>query len=286
VINISSSKGWLSLTVTALIVTFLSCAPAVSPTSAPDPTPVAPGTESPHAAIRTPPPSLPPTTATASPATTTTLPFPSPDNSRLAVVQDLGTLIVQDADGQQHKILVIDEISSLAWFPNGDHIVYSDRDPSQPVVNREDTLWIISIPPLEADVCIRDVETGERHQIGTGHAPRVSPDGRYVAVLAGVLWGDACHVGYRLTVVELDATMRTAAVYHQTDFAGLPRDDEAASFYPTTAGDLTAPGRWRSNTELVTAMKWACPVQDNTEGIYLLDLTTRQARKIDGLSGD
>jgi len=206
--------------------------------------------------VPTPPANLPTHTPTP-----TIEPFPSPAGLRLAFVQNLGTLIVREADGQQRELLVTDEISSLAWFPDGRYIVYSDRDLSQQVISRQDELWIVN------------VKTGERHQIGAGYGPRVSPDGSHVAVLSGTLWGDACYVGYDVAILELDDNMQPVAIYHQADFAGVPEEGELESIYPADVF-------WQSNTQLVVVLRWAC---SGTQSTYSLNLTTLQADEINGL---
>jgi dipeptidyl aminopeptidase/acylaminoacyl peptidase len=202
-------------------VSYLSTRVGALPASTPTTTPP----------TRTPVPSYPPTpTSTPMPVQS----FPSPDGSRLAFIQDRGILVVEEADGQQRELLVTDEVSSLAWFPDGRYIVYSDHDLSQDVIARKDQLWIVN------------VETGESQQIGAGYAPHVSPDGRHIAVLSGVLWGGACLVGYDVAILELDDNMHLAASYRQDDFAGLPGEEdekeEMASFHPVSTEDIETPG--------------------------------------------
>ena len=179
----------------------------------------------------------------------------------MALIRDRGTLIIQDKGGQQRELVTSDEISSLAWFPDGRYIVYSERDPAQPVVKRQDTLWIVN------------VETEEGHQVGTGYDPRVSPDGRHVAVLSGILWGDACHVGYDVAILELDAAMQVVARHDQDDFAGVPEEDTSESIYPVEFS-------WQSDTQLVVVLAWAC--SDVGRSTYVLDLATLEAKRIGG----
>ncbi len=291
---------FLFLVVVLLIVVLLGCNPTATraPTSTSDyivPTVVALETELAHQATQVTTLSAPtPTTtrptftpvstplanlSTHTPTSTMIESFLSPDGSRLAFVQNLGTLIIQEEGSQQRELLVTDEISSLAWFPDGRHIVYSDRDISQQVMARQDRLWIVN------------VETGEKHQIDIGYVPRpgnvpcISPGGDYIAVLSGTFWGDACVVGYGLAVLELDDTLQPVAIYRQTNFEGLPEEDELESFYPVSTKDLTDPVRWLNDTQLMVGFKWGC-VQRGTEGVYLLDITTLQASKIGDLKDD
>ena len=92
-------------------------------------------------------------------------------------------------------------------------------------------------------------------------------------------------MSYSLAILELDDTLQPVAIYYQTDFKGLPEKDELESFYPVSTKDLTSPVRWLNDTQLMVGFKWGC-VQRGTEGVYLLDITTLQANKIDDLNGD
>ena len=145
-------------------------APTVVALSDPTPTTIRP-TSTPFSTLL---PDLP----THTPTPTTIESFLSPDGSRLAFVQNLGSLIIQEAGGQQRELVVTNEISSLAWFPDGKHITYSDRGTSQPPMVRQYRLWIVN------------VETGAKHQIDIKHVPRpgavpcISPGGDYLYFMA------------------------------------------------------------------------------------------------------
>ena len=235
-----------------------------SPTSAPTITPPAP--------TATPPPAVHPTftpyipVAPERPALGEA--YVSPDGARQAFIKKQEILIVRDSDGQERDLLTTDEIASLAWFPDGKHILYSFHDLSQEIMARRDPLWVVN------------VESGERHQIGAGFYPSISPDGRYVALRSGVLWGDACLVGYELAVLELDATLNVVATYRQEDF-GLPTEEDAASFHPT--GGM----RWQSDAELIAGLRWGCAgPEDQESGLYALNLATLEATKIAELPSD
>jgi hypothetical protein len=195
---------------------------------------------------------------------------------RTALVNDPRVLVIQDADGTQRELLTADEISSMAWLPDGLHLVYSNRLRVHQLLEAgtifvQDELWIIN------------VLTGEKHPLGTAdenlHTPSVSPDGRYVAVLSGTGWYDACLVDQSLAIVKLDSVGQRIGLYRLDDFAGLSRneaDDLAA--YPVTTANIPAPGVWRNSTQLMVGLQFAC-TQGNPAGIYTLDLTTHTARK-------
>jgi dipeptidyl aminopeptidase/acylaminoacyl peptidase len=198
---------------------------------------------------------------------------------RRVIIQDDGTLIIHEADGQQRELLATNEISGLDWFPDRKHIVYSSPVPSQQPMSKAYMLRIVNI------------ETGEDLQIGDGNKPRVSPDGKYIAVLSGSFWGDACFVFYNIAILELDDKMKLVATYHQDEFAGLPvwenEEEKGMSFYPTSTDDIEKPGVWKTDTQLLVGLKWGCPSANDIEsGVYLLDLITFQATKISNLEDE
>lgn len=200
----------------------------------------------------------------------------SPDGSLSARVQRGGHLIIESQDGRDRELVVTQEISGIAWFPDSRHLVYTDRDRSKQVNATEDwgithKLWAL------------DIETGERHLIGTSgenfHHPVISPNGRYIAVLAGNTFGDACLASPTLSILELDSELRRQAVYVISDFSGLPYSSPGNyGIYPT---DHTSPGHWEGDQSFVTSLWWVCLTADNSpNGTYLLDLGKREAQRI------
>ncbi len=200
----------------------------------------------------------------------------SPIGSRTAVVDDPRKLIILESDGTRRTLLTANEISSLAWLPDGIHLVYSNRDRSKQMlsagtIGMRDELWIV------------DAVSGEHHLIGTAaenlHTPSVSPDGRYIAVLSGTGWYDACVVDQSLAIVELDGTGQRIALHRLDDFAGLPRNEASDSaVYPVTTANRPAPGVWLNSTQLAVGLQFAC-MRGSPAGIYTLDLTTQTAAK-------
>jgi Tol biopolymer transport system component len=203
----------------------------------------------------------------------------SPDYSQMAIVEPPGTLILQDVETQEKRtLLTVEEISSLAWYPNGKYILYSMRDRSDEQINSSsprpgDELWVVNL------------ETGENYpfqdQFGqpTGkglHHPYVSPDGFYVAVIEGSGWADACFVDSNLWVKEIG-------------FSG-DRLQETFSHYPKYEivpsvgdGEMYVKGiiGWDSATLLIIELGWNCTTK-NLDGIYLLDMATLTAERIGG----
>jgi hypothetical protein len=204
----------------------------------------------------------------------------SPVGSRAALIDDPKELIIVDPDGTRRRLLVADEISSAAWLPDSLHLIYSNRDRSRQRLSAgtfgiRDELWIA------------DVVSGEHHSIGTAeenlHTPVPSPDGRYVAVVSGTGWFDACLVDWTIAIVELDNTFHRTRLYRLADFKGLPANlGNDVRIYADTSQDLPAPGLWRDNSQLTVRLTWTCTT-DNPAGDYVLDLATLEARKVSSL---
>jgi len=204
----------------------------------------------------------------------------APIGSRTAVVDDPRELIILESDGTRRTLLTANEISSLAWLPDGIHLVYSNRDRSKQMlsagtIGMHDELWIV------------DVVSGEHHLIGTAeenlHTPSVSPDGQYVAVLSGTGWFDACLVDLGLAVLKLDGAGQRIALYRLSDFAGLPRNESGdLAAYPVASANTPVPGVWLNSTQLTVGLQFTCR-PDNPAGIYTFDLGTQTARKTGNL---
>jgi hypothetical protein len=206
-------------------------------------------------------------------------PIISPDWSMAAVVEPPGTLTIQSvADAQDTRtILTVDEISSLAWYPDGTHIVFSIRDRSNqnPLYGRVgfvDELWIVNLAFGESYPL-----SDQNGQISGKnlHDPHISPDGQFMAAIEGSGWADACYVASNLWVKQLafknDRLIESYSYYiHSFD---LPAASETGDIYVERIIG------WDSPTLLKVVLKWTC-TQESLDGIYLLDLSTLTAEKI------
>ncbi len=203
----------------------------------------------------------------------------SPDKNYTAMVSQGSKLIIEEANGRQHEMVNAQEIASLDWFPDSQHLLYTERDRSRQTSPLED--WGIT-----HKMWILDVVTGERHLIGAPgedfHYPRISPTGRYIAVLSGATYGDGCTSSPTLAIIGLDGELRRQSVYRLRDFAGLPYLNPGnANVYPS---DHTRPGRWESDEQFVTGLFWTCLTSGSDPGgLYLLDLSQMKAEKIGGM---
>lgn len=203
-------------------------------------------------------------------------PITSPDGRLEANIEPPGTLIVEE-DGTPREVISTDEISSLAWFPDSQHIVYtyvdrSKQDNSAPFLMRWE-LWVV------------DVTTGMANQLSVPderlHDPAVSPDGRYVAALAGSGYGDACGVDLTLVFIELGDSFQRIASFRLDAFADLTTPS-GSDRYPLEQDDLPVPGIWESATQLKVGLSWTCVPENETDpsGIYRLDVPTLQSERI------
>jgi hypothetical protein len=202
----------------------------------------------------------------------------SPDYSQAAIVEPPGNLIIQDIETQEQRpLLSVDEISSLAWYPDGKSILFSVRDRSGQQSSYEplgfvDELWVVHL------------ETGETYPFqdqygqvtGTNlHHAYVSPDGHYVAAIEGNGWADACQVARKLWVKEIEfsgSRVYEVYSYYQLDFAIDPQPESGEMYLKRIIG-------WDSPTLLKVELGWTCnPV--NPVGIYWLDMSTLTAEKI------
>ena len=202
----------------------------------------------------------------------------SPDFSQAAIVEPPGTLIIQDVASQdQIPLLAVDEISSLAWYPDGKYILFSVRDRSSQQMQDGspgvmDELWVVNL------------ETGESYPFqdqygqttGTNlHDPYISPDGLYVAAIEGSGWADACYVDRQLWVKEIGFSgdrLQEVFSYYQLGFTITPAPENGEMYVERIIG-------WDSLTHLKVEFGWTC-TPDNPAGIYLLDISTLNAEKI------
>lgn len=228
-------------------------------------------------AIYVPTPGPIPTRTPYNPRPTTTVErqierYPSPEGSWEAWVLDGTQLWVSDPESGQRELFHSEKITGLSWFPDERVIAFSERiqDPSAqpPTVDR---IWLI------------DVVTGDAVPVELGFSPLVSPDGRFMAFLSGVSYGDACYVGYRLAIMAFDESGVTDPVILQDQIGGFPEPSDDGSFYPTSMGGIAAPGVWLSSQELLTPMRWGCVQGSDEDGFYVVDAETLTATQVSGL---
>lgn len=203
-------------------------------------------------------------------------PLPSPDGSKVAWVKNAGTLVIQTGDNDPRELASAVEISSMDWFPNGRHLIYAVRDRSRQVNERQ--AWGII-----HELWVLDVENGMRYRVSTKeenlHTPRVSPSGRYIAVLSGNQIGNTCFESPRLSFLFFDSALQRQAVHKVYEFIGLPfADPEHNGIHPM---DVKNPVVWVGEHEATSGLWWSCLSSSSPpDGNYILDMVDLQAEKI------
>jgi hypothetical protein len=200
-------------------------------------------------------------------------PAVSPDGTRRALVQDGGTLILEEAGGERREIARTGEIGELAWFPDGQHVVYSDIDRSQIISGTfgiRSTLWVAN------------VDSGEKYPISDPEevlrAPAVAPDGRTIAVQTGSGWVDACLIDLGLAFIILDSNLQRLGMVLAHDFTGVAQSEDGGPFATYQRG-LPVPGVWQDATTFEVGLTWICTGTDPS-GIYRFDLSSQSADRI------
>ncbi len=205
-------------------------------------------------------------------------PVTSPDGQLVASIKSPGTLIVEE-DGTAREVITTEEINELVWFPDSQHILYTYVDRS-----KEDN----SAPALfltRWELWVVDVTTGKTSQLSVPdeklHIASVSPDGHYVAALAGSGYGDACGVDLDLVFIELGGSFQRIASYRLKDFAAMTAPS-GSDIYLIEQDGLPLPGVWANDTQFKVGLSWTCVPENETDpsGIYRLDVPSLQSERI------
>lgn len=206
-------------------------------------------------------------------------PVIEPESGMVAAVQGRKTLVLRRVDWTTTAWESFGDIVDLAWLPGGQGIVYSE----QIVANAE----LPGTLGLRHNLWLQNVLTGQKYQLGSTdenlHSPVVSPDGRYLALYSGTLYGDACFVDANLHIIELDASGQRVNLFELADFSGVPAVEGAMAqpnlFGPGDGPFEPVPGQWVDSQTLTTRLVWYCS-QSDAAGMYALDLNGRTAVKI------
>ncbi|MAT98029.1 MAG: hypothetical protein CL608_12860 [Anaerolineaceae bacterium] len=206
-----------------------------------------------------------------------------PNSGFTAAVQNNKTLVLRRVDGTTASWNSFGDIVDFAWLPGGQGIVYTE----QIVVNAE----LPGTLGLRHNLWLQNVVTGQKHQLGSTdedlHTPIVSPDGRYLALYSGTLYGDACGVDADLHIMELTADLQRANLIDLADFSGFP---VVAGAIPQPnlwgPGDGPAepiPGKWVDGQTLEARVIWIC-AETKAHGTYQLDINDRTVEKVANLN--
>lgn len=197
----------------------------------------------------------------------------SPDGRYTVLIsENEQTLTVTDSTGSQHDIDQAEQIAGYDWLPDSARLVYGTYEGNSPPYGRHYDLWIA------------DVTSGEVTRLSTDgenfHHPVASPNGQFVAILAGGYTGDDCTCDLHVGVLELDpATLDRKRVFLLGDFQGVPAVPYVDA-KPIATNAIPLPGKWRGPSELEVALVWPCTAKP-PDGIYSLDLSMMSMQKVD-----
>lgn len=213
------------------------------------------------------------------PAVEVTLEVLAPDGERITQVLNGDTLAVKEANGEQRMLAQALEIAEVVWFPDGRHILYVDRDTSERLGS--------STLGIKHALRVVEVATGQETELGSFaedlHSAAISENGRYLSLISGTGYGDACGVDRSLHVMALDDNRQRSALHALEDFEDAPAS-ETYWIYPLTNG------KWQGTAELLVQIGVTCidletaPEEERLlPGIYELQADTLKAQRIGDL---
>jgi len=194
----------------------------------------------------------------------------SPDQQWRAVVLGGHILILRDTNGTPTELFDGREIPYFAWFPNSQHILFIDRERSEPAGTMaaiRDDLWIVDILSQETRL-VYESDTA----LGIGSGFVISPYSNHIASAEGSGGGDACFVDTRLIFFEIADDYRSVKILKQEPFAGLPTLPDS-SVYPT------AVGQWEDEGQFVVPLSVTCTLNKALPGSYVFNMTQLSAVK-------
>lgn len=186
-------------------------------------------------------------------------------NGNWSVRANLDRLILIDSSGAQSDLFIGREIAAVTWFSDNQHLLLVDRDRSTQVaaglsVGVHDDLWIVDISSREAIMVY-----ASDMPITASNGLLVSPDGRFVASQEGSGFGDACFVDVRMIFFEIAGDFRSARVFKQGQFGGIPVVKEGVIF-PAEAGG------WVGSGQFAVPLSATCAPDGSLNGSYVFDL--------------
>jgi hypothetical protein len=207
--------------------------------------------------------------------------YPSPDRARTAIIQQPGTLVLNEIDGSNRTLAEHGEIIDVEWFPDNETLLYVTLDrgdaPEGPTIGWQWEIWAINVVSEETWSISQNDDTL--------HDLSISPDGDVIAVVAGTGYGDAGLVDTTLAFVYLDTSLRRNALVLANEFNGIP-EDSVGSVYPVAGGGLSLPGEWTSITEFHANMAMTWQAGDFEPGVYAFFMRDRMAGRIGDLPDD
>lgn len=189
-------------------------------------------------------------------------------------------LTLVDRGGRSFKLVDTDHpISEIIWLPPGNKVVFVTRDATEQIggsgLGVKHALWLFELGSFDA------VPLGfydeDFHEVGA------SANGRYLSLIAGTSYGDACMVDRSFYVMQLNDSGQRTNLYELAQFNGVPRGQlgQLSSFYPVNSSD------WLDNNQLTLEIAATCLTEEDDQtlpGIYQLDVANLSATRIGDLT--
>lgn len=198
----------------------------------------------------------------------------SPDGSKTASVVNGISLIVDD--GEAFKAWDGTQLGGFDWFPDSQRIMVTliDLESNVGGPGGPDTfLWVV------------DVTTGDSNEVQSEfsslHAPRISPDGAWLAASLGNGYGDACFAGYTLVILPLapDGQLTGDDIVWLHDYSGFSSD----AWESAVPDDHTAPGQWIAAGTFEAGLLFTCVVEDDIDGLYHITPAAESVERVGDL---
>lgn len=212
---------------------------------------------------------------------TTSDPLSAPSPNGTLVAQRLGdrSLVLAEAPDLLTEITVTDQpISEITWLPSGKKLLVVTEDSTERIADStigiRHALWLVDT--VSNQITPLGFYDEDLHEVG------VSQNGRFLSLISGTSYGDACMVDRRLVIMPLDEQGNRLSLLDEHQFVGLPQEkaEEMSQFYPADNG------RWVGNDQFEIAIAATClPEEANATlpGLYRLNTTTLQAKRIGNL---
>lgn len=208
----------------------------------------------------------------------TAVSYPDPTGNKRVAVWD-GQLFRQLDNNDLQFLAQGQEIREVVWFPDSSHLLYVEVDRSQQVgdstLGIQHALWSLDVTGGGTPILLSSFTDDL-------HSAQISPNGRFVALLKGTGYGDACFVDTILHIMDVNAAGQKTALYTLADFLDAPRSD-AYWIYPTTM-------QWNTDHSLTVHLDMFCydattapPADALLRGVYRLDVETFQATRLSDL---
>ena len=193
----------------------------------------------------------------------------APDSQWSAGVSFGSHLVIRDATGSPTEIFAGREIPYVGWLPDSQHVLFVDRDRSQqqsgsPIGIRDD-LWI-------ADIFANTITLLYKSDTALGSTGGLypSPNGKYIAGIAGSGFGDACFLDSQVIFFELADDYKSVKAIKQEQFSGIPRGADKVV-------NPVSVGTWESDTQYRVPLNATCDTDSSLMGLYLFDLPSLKA---------